>query len=183
MNLFVYENYDLNISPEAYTLKPFKAIIDKDKTKGKYKAIQELSYIYFMCDTRSEFMYLDDETERSKAVIEAIGMDSKWSPDEKVLSAMEFYSSFKTEAELVLEDTRFAIGKLRKMLRNIDLEAKDDSGRLIYTLSNITNTIKQIPSLIKELHETEKYLREQASAANNVRGGVENSVFEDGMGF
>lgn len=39
MNLFKYEQYKVNISEEAFALKPFKQLWNRDKTKNKDKAI------------------------------------------------------------------------------------------------------------------------------------------------
>lgn len=47
MNLLKIENFELIITPEALSLKPFKRIWDRDKSDDKRKAIQDLSYIYF----------------------------------------------------------------------------------------------------------------------------------------
>lgn len=43
---------------------------------------------------------------------------------------------------LLLEDTRVAVDKLRKLLREIDLDATDEKGKPKYTLNTITSTIK-----------------------------------------
>ena len=48
IKLFKYEGYKLNISEEALLLKPFKEIWQRDKSKNKDKALQELGYIYFL---------------------------------------------------------------------------------------------------------------------------------------
>ena len=48
IKLFKYEGYKLNISEEALLLKPFKEIWQRDKSKNKDKALQELGYIYFI---------------------------------------------------------------------------------------------------------------------------------------
>ena len=50
MKLFVYEGYKLEISPEAYAIKAFRDLVKRDKTADKYRAMQELAYIYFMYD-------------------------------------------------------------------------------------------------------------------------------------
>jgi hypothetical protein len=61
MNLIRYEGYNLTIEPEMLLIKPFKVLWDRDKSKTKENALMELGYIYFMCDPRSDYMYLLDE--------------------------------------------------------------------------------------------------------------------------
>lgn len=179
MKLFKYEGYKITISEEALLLKPFKEIWQRDKSKNKDKALQELGYIYFMSDPRSDYQYLVDEEERSKSIKEGEGIPNDWDPDKVVLDAITFYKSFKPTSALLLEDTRFAVDKLRKLLREIDLTQTDDKGKPIYTLNTITATIKQIPSLVKDLDEAEKTLSKEIMESSKVRGSQEKSMYED----
>lgn len=179
MKLFKYEGYKLHISEEAFVLKPFKEIWNRDKTKNKDKALQELGYIYFMSDPRSDYQYIVDEEDRAKAIKEGEGIDPKWKPDNKVIEAMKFYKTFKPVSALLLEDTRIAVDKLRQLLRNIDLTEVDDKGKPIYTLNTITATIKQIPSLVKDLDEAEKAIAKEIMESDKVRGAQEKSMYED----
>lgn len=179
IKLFKYEGFKIVIEPEALLLKPFKQIWQRDRTVNKDKALMELGFIYFFCDPRSDYQYLIDADERKKAIKEGEGLPAKWEPDRLVLSAMEFYNSFKPTSALLLEDTRYAIDKLRQLLRDIDLTQPDDKGRPIYTLNTITATIKQIPSLVKELDEAERSLVREASASGKMRGQGEKTIFED----
>lgn len=181
MKLLKYEGYKITIEPEILALKPFKKIWDRDKSENKEKAISEISFIYFFCDPRSDYQYLVDEKERTEAIKEGEGMSSKWEPDKVVKEAMSFYTSFKPTAALLLEDTRFAVDKLRKLLREIDLSQVDDKGKPVYTLNTITATIKQIPSLVKDLDEAEKTLASEMKNTGKMRGQGEKTLFEDGL--
>jgi hypothetical protein len=98
-----------------------------------------------------------------------------------VEEAMKFYSSFRPTAALLLEDTRCAVDKLRKLLREIDLNATDDKGKPLYTLNTITATIKQVPSLAKDLDEAEKALTSELKANSRMRGQGAKTIFEDGI--
>ena len=138
MKLFKYEGYRIVISEEALLLKPFKKIWDRDKTKNKEKAYMELGFIYFYCDPRSDYQYLTDEEERLKAIKEGEGIPDKWSPDNIVKEAMNFYNGFKPTSALLLEDTRNMVNGYRAKLREItkdmsNLEIKDikDIGAII----------------------------------------------------
>lgn len=179
MRLFRYEGYTLSISEEALALKPFRAIWTRDKTEKKERAIMELGYCYFMEDPRSDYQYIVDREERSKAIKEGEGLKASWQPDGTVKEAMKLYASFKTTSALLLEDTRFAVDKLRKQLRDIDLDATDDKGKPIYTLNVITSTIKQIPGLVKDLDEAERVLAKEIAQSDKVRGAAEKSIYED----
>jgi hypothetical protein len=181
MKLFKYEGYTVVVEPEALLLKPFKCIWNRDKTKNKSRATTELSYIYFFSDTKSDFQYLTDDTERSTAIKESLGLPENWEPDPKVIAAIEFYNKFKSSAALLLEDIRYAIDKLRRLLRDINLEERDEKGKPIYTLNIITSTIKQVPSLVKDLDEAERMLAKETLDNGRMRGQGEKTIMEDGL--
>ena len=181
MKLLKYEGYKIVIEPEILTLKPFKKIWERDKSANKNKAISEIAFIYFMADPRSDYQYLTDEKERKEAIKEGEGLSNKWEPDKVILEALEFYNSFKPTSALLLEDTRFAVDKLRKLLREIDLEKIDSKGKPIYTLNSITATIKQIPMLVKDLDEAEKALASELKNVGKMRGSGEKTIFEDDL--
>lgn len=180
MKLFKYEGYKVTVSEEAMVLKPFRVIWERDRTKTKQTAMLELGYIYFMCDPRSDYMEISDKEDRSKAIIEAEGMDN-WKADKAVNDAMAFYEGFKSTSALVLEDTRLAVDKLRQSLRDFDMTATDSSGRLIYTQKDVIASIKQIPELIKSLLETERIMNSDMAQAGKMRGSGEKTVFEDDL--
>lgn len=181
MKLFKYEGYKVVISEEAFALKVFRQIWNRDRSINKDKAIMELGYVYFMIDPRSDYQYLVDEEERSKAIIEGEGLPNNWKPDKIVTEAMQFYSRFKPTAALLLEDTRVAVEKLRKLLRDINLQDTDDKGRPLYTLNTITATIKQVPSLAKDLDEAERALSSEMRNEGKMRGQGEKTIFEDNL--
>lgn len=181
LRLFRYENYQVIVEPEALKLLPFKKIYTRDRSSGKTRSDMEFSFIYFFCDTKSDYMYLTDEKERMKAIKEAIGLPKEWKPDKQLQKAMEFYSSFKTMSELLLEDTRVAVDKLRKQLRDINLGQTDDKGKLVYTLQSVTSTIKLIPSLVEDLNKAEKALSKEHIEDGRMRGGAEKAIMEDSL--
>lgn len=179
IKLFTYEGYNVTIEPEALMLAPFKALWDRDKHKDKSLAMQELAFIYFMEDPRSDYQYITDAKVRQQEVIKGQGMPKKWKPDAVVLKAMEFYRSFKPVSAGLLEDTRMAVNKLRELLRGINLDERDEKNKPVHTLSTITQTIKQIPSLVKDLDAAEKTLAKDIIAEARARGSQEKGAFED----
>lgn len=179
MRLLKYEGYKLTFEPELLTLKVFKRLHTRDRSKDKSRFLQELGYIYFMADPRSDYQYITDEEERSKAIIDGEGLPSDWKVDSVLNDALVYYSKFKPTAALLLEDTRFAVDKLRQQLREIDLGAVDDKRRPIYTLNVVVSTIKQVPSLAKDLDEAEKALARDMIQNDRIRGTVDKSPYED----
>lgn len=179
IKLFKYEGYQVTVEPEAIMLAPFKAIWDRDKSKTKHRAQQELAFIYFMGDPRSDYQYIIDEEERANEIKKGLGMPDNWKSDKAVERALVFYNSFKPASAGLLEDTKIAVNKLRQLLRDIDLEEKDDKGKPVYTLNTITATIKQIPGLVKDLDEAERTLSKDILDESRARGSQFKSLYED----
>lgn len=179
MKLLKYEGYNLTFEPEILTLKVFKKLFTRDKTKDKSKFLQELGYIYFMLDPRSDYMYITDEDERSKAIIIGEGLSDTWKVDSILQDAMDYYKSFRPTSALLLEDTRVAVDKLREALRSINITETDDKGRPIYTLNTIVATIKQVPSLVKDLDDAERTISKEIVQNDKIRGSVEKAMYED----
>lgn len=179
IKLFKRDGYEIKVEPEALLLKPFKKIWNRDRSKDKNRAMQELGFIYFVCDPRSDYQYLVDLDTRMESVKQGEGLPNDWTPDQVVKEAMEFYSSFKPTSALLLEDTRVAVDKLREHLKNMDFNEVDDKGKPKYTLNTITSTIKQIPELIKGLDEAEKAVTSDIREMSRARGNHEKAIMED----
>lgn len=179
MKLLKYEGYNLSFEPEILTLKVFKKLHQRDKTKDKNKFLQELGFIYFYADPRSDYQYLTDAEDRIKAIMEGEGLPDNWKIDKELQEAIDYYKKFNPTSALLLEDTRVAVDKLRQLLRDIDLTKTDDNGKPVYTLNTIVNTIKQVPSLVKDLDEAERAIAKEIVQNDKVRGSVEKAMYED----
>lgn len=176
IKLFKYEGYKIVISEEAFALKPFRQIWQRDKTINKEKALMELGFIYFFCDPRSDYQFLVDDNERLEAIKEGEGLPVKWEPDKVLKEAMDFYMSFKPISALLLEDTRFMVNKYRKRLRSQEFDELE-----VRELKEVGALIKQIPSLVKDLDEAEKALNSEMRNSGKMRGQGEKTIFEDGL--
>ena len=174
VRLFKYEGYEVVIEPEALMLAPFKAIYSRDKHRGKSMAKQELAYIYFMGDPRSDYQYLVDAEVRSQEIIKGLGMPDSWKPDKVIERALTFYESFKPMSAGLLEDTRLFVDKYREKLRELKFEDLD-----VKELKEVGAIIKQIPALAKDLDEAERTLSKDIIAEAKARGSQTKSLLED----
>ena len=179
IRLFKYESYEVTVEPEALMLAPFKAIYDRDKHKDKSLAKQELAFIYFMADPRSDYQFLVDPEVRANEIIKGLGMPKGWKTDKVIERAMTFYESFKPMSAGLLEDTRYMVNKLRQELRNMNFDERDDKGKPVHTLASITSTLKQIPGLAKDLDEAERTLSKDIIAEARARGSQTKALLED----
>lgn len=176
MKLLKYENYTIKFEPELLTLKLFKKLHSRDRSRNKDRFMQELGYIYFMCDPRSDYQYLVDEEDRSKAIIEGEGLPTDYKPDALVEEAMRYYNTFKPTSALLLEDTRVMVDGYRKKLRELTSDMSELEVKDIKALGDI---IKIIPTLVKDLDDAERSVNREMIQNDKVRGSVEKSIYED----
>lgn len=173
MRLFKYEGYEVRVAPEALTLKPFKKIWERDKSKTKERALQELSFVYFYCDPRSDYQYIIDDENRLEAVKEGEGLPKSWKPDKDLEAAIELYRSFDTSAALLLKAANEAVEKVRSLLT--ELEPNDTK-----SLKDYLTALKMIPEVATMLKDAEKSLNDE-SQYGEAKGAIEKTLFDDGL--
>ena len=173
MKLFKYEGYEVKIAPEALSLKPFKKLWDRDKTKSKDKANMELAFLYFYCDPRSDYQYILDDEDRLKAVKEGIGLDSKWKPDKDMENAIKLYKTFEAPSSALLRAALEGVDKVQKLLK--DLEPDDTK-----SLKEYLTAMKLIPEVAAMIKEAEKTINEEMEYGE-AKGSIEKTLFDDGL--
>lgn len=182
MHLVKFENWKLTITEEALLVSPFAALWKRDKSKHKEKALQEFGIIYFLCDPRSDYMFISDEKERLDLIKTQEGLPKNWKIDAELQTAINTYKTLtQTTASLLLEDTRILVDKIRQQMKKIDLNLLDDKRKPVYTLQSITSTVKQIPQLSKDLTEAEIALNREIEENGRIRGQKVKTILEDGL--
>lgn len=173
MKLFKYEGYEVRVAPEALTLKPFKKIWDRDKSKTKEKAVLEFSFLYFYCDPRSDYQYIADDNDRMEAVKEGIGFDKDWKPDIVLKAAIAFYGTFDSNAARLL---RMASKEIDKVQATLDSMTPTNYKELKEQISSM----QMIPRIASMIQEAEKALNTEEEYGE-ARGAVEKAMFDDGL--
>lgn len=183
MKLFELENNIVTFSPQALLLKPFKTLWERDKSKGKAKAMDELAYIWYMEDVRSDFYDIIDEDERRVEVLKFLtALPSSYEPDEKMLEAIAFYKeSSEGMAVKLLADAFVMVGKMRTSMRNTDFEERDKSGKPIHDIDKVMRYVERLPQLLKSLKESYREIEREADEKHLMRGGRMKATFEDGI--
>lgn len=175
MRLFKYEGYEVRVAPEALTLKPFKRIWDRDKSKSKDTALQELSFLYFYCDPRSDYQYIIDDEDRLDAVKSGEGFNKNWKPDPMLIEASDFYRSFDTSSAILLRAAQEGVDKVQKALKNFDLEDCDAK-----SLKDYMAVLKMVPEVASMLKDAEKAINDE-SEYGEAKGAIEKTLFDDGL--
>ena len=182
MKLFKYDNFELTVSEEALLIEAFRKLWNRDRSSNKSRALSELGYIYFMYDPRSDYMFIMDDKERSKVILEQQGLKSNYKIDKVMEEAIRVYQYLtQTAASILLQDTKIAVDRFREYLKDIDFSRTDGNGKPIHTLNSVTSTIRQILELAQKLVEVEKAVSKEIEEESRMRGQGLKKIFEDGF--
>lgn len=160
MKLFDIDNKKVIVHPEALLVTEFKNIWIRDKSKTKDVATQELSYVLFMSDFKSPYMYYAEDARPDKIRRDCMTIDN-WTPDELIITAIEKYKELqRTPSMGLLEDAQSAISKIRKYFRDVDVSTDDTGNRAktlvanLKALGDLVASVQKISDLVeKEVSE------------------------------
>lgn len=176
MNLFEYRNWKLEVKPEAFTIKAFKILMNRDKSKDKKLGLKELAYVYHMGDTMSPFASYLDEERRSEDIIKKLDLGSNWTPDEKVKEAIAIYKELdETITSRYLDSVKIALSKIDKFFR--DYIVSDDTETA--DIKRIDDMIRSSIGTVKSLRELEKLVLQDKETEGNLKGNRKKPLFTD----
>jgi len=183
VKIFELNNNIVTFAPQALLLEPFKVLWNRDKSKGKAYCKDELAYIWYMEDVRSDFYDIMDEDERRKEVLKFLTeLSSTYKPDKEVKAAIVNYKNLSEgTSSRVLRDTTIMINNLRKAMVNIDFTERDKSGKLVHNYGHAVDLAGKIPKLLKDLKDIYREIEREAEEQHLMRGGRRKATFEDGM--
>ena len=180
MKLIEFDGVEFKVSDEAFLVRQIRQLFEADKSKKKENFWQQISYLWFMCDPRSTYMYLTDENQRAREIKAQEGLGENWEPSDLLKEAMDVYRKQTiTTSSLLLEGMRKGIENVRKFLSEIDLFATDKNDKPIYQVSTMTAALKQVPELARALVEAEKSLAKDFATDDKARGTAEKAIGED----
>lgn len=183
MRLFELVDNKVTPTPEALLIPEFKTIWDRDKTKDKDRALQELLFVYAYADTRSDYNYIKDFRRRKEEIIKDTGV-GEWVPDEAVMQACTYVESKKTIIEKLYEQGVHAAEDVGNYLGTAEqlLKERNDKGAAVTTISQITAALKSLPSIMRDLKAAYKeVVKEQRDTEGKSKGSQTFNTFEDGL--
>lgn len=181
MKLFsLNDDYEVIFEPQTVLLTPFKKIIDRDKSKHKSKAINELTFVWFFADIKSEYQFHTDEVERTKHILGDLpGLPNTWKVDDTIQKAIDFYNESSTSVTAgILKDSMYIANKISTKMRAA-VDAEDDLD--IAEISKLLDSVKKMPDIIKALQAAERAVLKEIEESQDKLGSKEKALFEDGL--
>jgi hypothetical protein len=155
--------------------EPFKKLYLRDKGntsnhyKGRFKftAQKEFTYIYLLCDYRSNLINYSEEDRKVEAK-RVSGLEANWKPDKELNDAIEHYKALQNTRSLRLLNAAFK--KIDNMIELLDATAETIE---ISEVNDTLKAMKDIGSLLKTLTELENNVKKELSETGSGRGNVE----------
>lgn len=180
IDLFHIEGHKLTPTPAALCVSEFKAIWDRDKSKKKEKALAELRYIYLLVHPKSPFMNYSEDL-RHKKVKENVFGKKRWRPDGEVQAAIDFYEEQRSTALPTYQLWRATVEASKSLgdyLKEVDFNERDEKGRLVNNIAQVTNAMQKAGELANSMKTLyDKVMREQYETAST-RANREINHFE-----
>ena len=181
MKAFDIEAGNVVLSPEFIAVPQFKAIWNRDKSKNKHKAYNELSYVIFLCDNTVANPYrqiADDD--RSIMLKRDIFGNEEYKIDEKLEKAIETLTTMKeTTSSRLLKSAKIAADKLADYFENkVNFDDLDINGKPLYSAKDLASNLGAVGKIIESLKKLEEQVVKEQADGGLARGGAEIGVFE-----
>ena len=180
MDLFDLRDFKVTISPRALLIPEFRTLWDRDNSKDKDKALQELAYVYYLSDFKSPYLLSLDISIVADTVAKDFMRDEKYEPDEEVKEAIEKYKELQiTPSMRLLNASLTTVNRLTDYLEEVDLNERDDKNKPIYKPSDITNSLKSIGGIVESLTKVRNQVEKEITQAGTLRGQRRKGNRED----
>lgn len=178
-------DWNLTLEPQVWGLLPFKRLLDRDKTKEKVRANSEMLFIWYFADIRSDFLFLKED-ERIEEIIKNISYFKKgWKPDKLVQDAITFYKEIsETPTQRLYKQSLKAVQVVGNRLEKSEelLNELDARGNAVYKIRDITQGLKDVKIIVRDLREIEKeVIKEIKDNEGKSIGSKKYNMFEDGL--
>jgi len=183
MKLLEMKKWKLQVSEEAWGLLPFKKILDNDKSKEKEQATKEMTFLWFYCDIRSNYLNMPP-TKRIEEIKKDIGLKKTWKVTKDMEEAIRFYNKEETALQRLYKQTLVAVQAIGDYLENAAylLAERDNNGRPVNDIAKITGSVQKVPKLMSDVKEAYKeVVKEIEDTENKKKGSKTFNTFEEGL--
>lgn len=180
MKLIQVVNYELKVADEALLVRPIRKLWNMDRSKGKETFYKQMSILYFVYDPSSNYVYISNEKDRLKEVLEQENITDFHNTAE-FKEAVEAYKKLvRTPSSELLNDVRLTVDKMRQALTSIDFDDLEEKDK-VNAINTVAAVISKIPKLVKDLSEAEKAVTKELEEQGSARGSQELTIGD--MGF
>lgn len=172
MKIFDINKGHVVLDPNVLAIKEFKKLWDRDDSKDKSNAYNDISYITFVYDNSKDNPYRGYNIEsRKKIVAKDVYGKQNVKLDKDVKNAInKFVELQETTYTRLLTAGLHAAEKLTEYYHNVDFSKVDSRGKSLYDINTVTRNLKELGDLIKSLKSLEEMVRKDELDNTKVRG-------------
>lgn len=160
------------VSPEALIVPEYKKIWDRDKSESKKKALDEISYVVFLCNNTDRNPY-KNYSEVDRAVMLRKDFNIK-EVDKVIEDAIEKYKKLNiTRYERVVTAALGSLEEIEDYYTGIKSRDKDK-----FDINEYLGSMEKLGKAVKSLRELEKQLEADRAEGTKVRGDSEIGLYE-----
>jgi hypothetical protein len=161
---------------------PFNEIWNRDETKHKSIAINELAYIYYLVSPKKTNPYSGYSNElKSKKIIEGVWKQAEWSPDDLVKEAIVTYAKWLEEAAPSMRyynAVKSGVEQTINFFQNIDFNERTDKGLPVYKISEVIPALKSANEVLKSMTDLQERVEQEVYESSKTKSGKEINLFE-----
>lgn len=161
---------------------PFNEIWNRDETKHKSIAINELAYIYYLVSPKKTNPYSGYSNDvKGKKIIEGLWKDSLWNPDELVKEGIQIYAKWLEEASPSMRyynAVKSGVEQTINFFQNIDFNERTDKGLPVYKISEVIPALRSANEVLKSMSDLQERVEQEVYESSKTKSGKEINVFE-----
>ena len=159
------------ITPEALCISPFSELWQKDKSKGKALAINQIKYIWFYSDFNSPY-FQHPESDRHNLVLMDVIRDKSFELTKEVKEGIDKYKQLTDSPAIKAVESAFIfINKIQDYFKTVDLHEVD--------ATKVSALFSNMPKIVAALNEAKKAAYAEETSSTKIRGGATLGQFEN----
>lgn len=178
MNLFNFNQITKQLEinePEVLLIKEFKALVDRDKSKTKDRAMNELAYIYLAIDWKSPYNQYTEQERHMEALSDA-GITEEQFNDPIFREACRKYRRLQDSNKSIqlLEAAKKGADQFIDYFETIvDLNERDANGKPVFDAEKLIKTMSSLHKVHEELINLEDQVKKELTEQSVTRAGVD----------
>jgi len=166
------------MNPTILWVPEFRILWDRDKSKHKERAVNEISYIVFLHDFRSPYMAYPT-TDRENRIKKDYFNSTDWQPDDEIKTAIAKYKELQSSPiSRLLQSAMDTCDKMTDYFNGIDFKKVDHNGKPIFTLKEESSVMKDIGDIVSSLESLKDKVEKEQMERGSIRGGTGIGMFE-----
>jgi hypothetical protein len=161
---------------------PFKDIWERDTTKHKTIAINELAYIYYIVSPKKTNPYAGYPNDvKATKVIEGLWKEEQWLPDELVNTGIATYAKLLDEASPSMRyynAVKAGVEQTINFFENIDFNERTEKGVPVYKISEVIPALKSANEVLRSMSDLQERVEQEIYESSKTKAGKEINYFE-----